>query len=118
MNSAELGQNFVRLDCPVQGLTIVVDQSPDAASEDHDMEVDQEADTDVQQTKVGEQLSVINRVQRVFTFGFDYDSAFHDQVRSKAAIEFYVFVDKWYGLLTFHLNAQLVQLVGETTLVC
>ena len=47
---------------------MVVDQSSDAASEDHKLEVDQQADTDIQQTKVREQLSVINRVQRVFAF--------------------------------------------------
>jgi hypothetical protein len=55
---------------------------------------------------MGEQLSVINRVQCVFTLGLYYDSAFHNQVCSKAAIELYVFVDERNGLLTLHLHAQ------------
>ena len=74
----------------------------------------QQADTDIQQTKVREQLSVINWVQRVFAFGLDYDSAVYHQVCSKAAIEFYVFVDEGYGLLTFHVHAQVLQFVSET----
>jgi hypothetical protein len=93
---------------------MVVDQSSDAASEDYKLEVDQQADTDIQQTKVREQLSVINRVQRVFTFGLDYNPVFHDQVCSKAAIELHVFVDEGYGLLTFHVHAQVLQFVSET----
>jgi hypothetical protein len=46
----------------LMGFAIIVDQSSDAGSEDHDMEVDQKADRNIQQTNVEEQLSVVNRV--------------------------------------------------------
>jgi len=66
---------------------------------------------------VREQLSVINRVQRVFAFGLDYDSAIYHQVCSKAAIKFYVFVDEGYGFLALHFHAQVLQFVGEAGFV-
>ena len=62
-------------------------------------------------------MSVVNRLKRVFTFGLNYDSAFYYQVRSKAAIKFYVFVDEWNRFLTLHIHAQLLQFVGEAGLV-
>ena len=66
---------------------------------------------------MGEELSVINGVQCVFTFGLDDDSAFHDQVCSKAAIELYVFVDEWHGFLALHFHAQLLRFIGEAGFV-
>ena len=57
-------------------------------------------------------MSIVNGVKRVFTFGFDYDAAFHDQVGSKAAIEFYAFVDEWNGFLALDLHSELLQFIG------
>ena len=43
------------------------------------MKVDQQSDGNIQQAEVGEQLSIINRMQRVFKFGLDYHPVFHDE---------------------------------------
>jgi len=44
-----------------------------------------------------QQLSIINRMQPVFTFRLDYDSAFHNQVSPEAAIKSHIFVDERTG---------------------
>lgn len=83
---------------------IVVDHPFDPVPQHHDVKIDQEADTHIQPTKEREQWSLINGMKRVFALGLDYDSAFHDQARSKAAIEFYVLVDQWDWFLALHLH--------------
>jgi hypothetical protein len=72
-------------------LTIIVDHSPDAVLEDHDVEIDQQSHGNIQQANMGEQLSVVEWVQCVFAFGLDYNSVFDDQVGPKATIKLYVF---------------------------
>ena len=55
---------------------VVIDQPLDAVLQDHHVEVDQQPHRNIQQPKMGEQLSVVNWVQHIFTFGFDDDSVF------------------------------------------
>jgi hypothetical protein len=69
----------LRLNCQSDWLTVVVDHPLDAVSKNHDMKVDQQSDGNIQQAEVGEQLSIINRMQRVFKFGLDYHPVFHDE---------------------------------------
>lgn len=66
---------------------------------------------------MGEELSLINWVRRLFAFGLDYDSTFDDHVGSKSAIELYAVVDERHCFLSFYLHAQLSKFVRETRLV-
>ena len=63
------------------------------------------------------QLRLVNRMQPVFTFGLDHNSAFHDQVSSEAAIKFYIFVDERHRFLAFNFQTQLLQFVSQAGLV-
>src|SRR4051812_22966925 len=97
----------LRLNHETYGFTIVVDHPLDAVAENDDVEIDQQSDRNVQKTKVGEELSVVNRMEGVFTFGLDHDSILHDQIGSKSAIKFYAVINKRYCLLSLNFQAQL-----------
>ena len=95
----------LRLNNETHRLTIVVDHPLDAVPENHDVEVNQQSDLNIQETKVGEELSLVDGVKRVFAFGLDNDFTFHDQVCSKSAIKFNAVIDQGYCFLTFNLHA-------------
>ncbi len=59
-----------------------------------------------------QQLSVVNRMQRVFTFGLDHDSAFHDQVSPEAALKLNFFIDERHRFLAFNFQTQLLQFIS------
>jgi hypothetical protein len=107
----------LRLNYETDRLTIIIDHPPDAVAKDHDVEVDQQADTNIQQTKVREQLRVVNGMKCLFAFGLDYDTPFDDQVGSKAAFEFDAFIDEWNGLLALYVQSQFLQFVGEACFI-
>ena len=67
---------------------------------------------------MGEELSVVDGMQRVFAFGLDNDPILHDKVGSKSAIKLNTVIDKGHCLLTLNLHAQFSKVVRETCLVC
>jgi len=96
---------------------VMVDHPLDAVSKDHDVEVDQQADGNFKQTEIGEELSVVNRMQRVFAFGLDHDSVIHYEVGPKSTIKLNVVIDEWYYLLTLNSHTQFLEFVSEAGLV-
>jgi len=64
-----------------------------------------------------QQLSIVHRMQPVFTFGLDHNSAFHDQISPEAAPKPYLFVEERHRLLALNLQAQLLQFIRQTGLV-
>src|SRR6185437_9635697 len=64
-----------------------------------------------------QQLSIVHRMQPVFTFGLDHNSAVHDQISPEAALKPYLFVDERHRLLALNLQAQLLQFIRQAGLV-
>ncbi len=81
------------------------------------MEIDQEAHADVQQPQMREQLCIINRVQRLFAFKFNYDPGFDHQISSETAVELDAIVDNRDRLLSLNSLAKSQEFVSKACFV-
>jgi hypothetical protein len=84
---------------------IVVDHTPDAVFELDPVEIHQQADVDVQQSEVRQQLSLVHRMERLFTLDLNYDPVLDNQVGAEAALQFHLPVDERDSLLPLHMEA-------------
>ena|SRR5690242_10676640 len=66
---------------------------------------------------MGQQLCIVDRMQRVLAFQFNHDRRIDHQVRPEAAVEFDAIVDDWHWFLSLHSPAQTVKFVSEAGLV-
>src|SRR5438046_339952 len=87
--SSAISQRPLRLKALSRRLTIIVHHPFDALPKENHVEIDQQANWNIKQPEVRQKLSLINRMNNLFTLKFDHDSVFHHKVGTKATIQFH-----------------------------
>jgi hypothetical protein len=81
---------------------IVVDHALDPVFELEHVKIDQEADFDIQQSEVRQELRLVHGMECFFTLDFNDEVSVDYQIGTKAAFQFHRFVNQWDGLLPLH----------------
>jgi len=81
------------------------------------MEINQQADGKIQQPEMRKQLSLIDWMQRFFTFQLKRNPTFYNQISAKSAIEFYAVINHGNRFLSFYSQSDFREFIGQTCLV-
>jgi hypothetical protein len=69
------------------------------------MEIDQEADVQIEQSQMRQQLSLVNGVERFFAFDLDDDGSVNDQIGAKAAFQFHSPINQRHSFLALYVES-------------
>ena len=81
------------------------------------MEIDEKANTHVEEAEMGKQLRLVDGMQSIFAFDFNDDFVVYDQISAEAAFELNAVIDEGDGFLALNREAALLQFMCETGLV-
>src|ERR1700693_6258008 len=98
-------------------LPIIIYHAPNAILEQGDMKVDEEADWDIEQTQMGEQLCFVDRMQSFFTLCLHDHPSFDNQVGTKPTFQLHGSIDQRHRFLPFNLQPNPFYFVSQARLI-
>lgn len=112
VNTGDTEEHRVDLLFPVPA----VDHALDSVAEMRHVKINQQAYADTAQTHIRQELSLMNRMDRIYALHFDDNQAFDDQIDPVSEFDFFSVENHRQPNLARHLKAALSEFVGEATL--